>query len=401
MVLTGERENIQLEIIEVGGVEVGGVEVGGIRILPPNHSRRTIFAGSRFAVQKFQVSSLRPERAYLLRVRDAEGVVRDEREFRSLDLRKNSVRIAVLSCLNDRYAESRARMWTRLAGETPDLVIFGGDNVYVDAEGEVSSPLDIWRRYVETRGSLKIFRLRPLFPILATWDDHDFGSNDGGRDFRFRRQSREIFETFFGQEPRPDMPEMRRGPGIATHLRAFGGEIVLLDDRSFRSPITKGRGTQWGQAQEAWMYDILNGAQGPVWLVNGSQYFGKYHRQESVERDHPYSLSRLVSRMKTARVPTLLVSGDMHFSEVMRIEPEQAGYETFEITSSGMHAPQVPMVSTWLKNSRRIMGTWKNNFVLIQAAVVSPFELKLRVRSLGMERADYFRRDLVVRKKTR
>ena len=38
---------------------------------------------------------------------------------------------------------------------------------------------------------------------MAIWDDHDFGTNDGGADFRHKDQTQQLFLDFFG-EPAAD-----------------------------------------------------------------------------------------------------------------------------------------------------------------------------------------------------
>ncbi|MCM2281080.1 MAG: alkaline phosphatase family protein [Bdellovibrionaceae bacterium] len=390
-VLTSVRETITAELVDA---------VQGRTLLP---SRQELFTypDSEFAIQKFRFSQLQPDRAFTLRVRDRQGIVRDERELRALDLQKTSVRMAIASCMKDRKVRVQAQMWDRLMSEEPEMIIFGGDNVYIDVDEVDVTPSLIWARYVETRSVLKVFRGQRLIPILATWDDHDYGANDGDRNFKHKLQAAKTFEAFFAQGVRPEMSELRRGPGISSHLRAFGGEFVFLDGRTFRSPKGKKKGSHWGEAQEAWMGNILSSAQGPVWLINGSQFFGKYHARESVEADHPLSMSRLLARMSRAAVPTVLVSGDMHFSEIMRIESAQTGYETYELVSSGMHVRQVPYVDRWLANPRRIEGAWKHNFVLVLAQVPRADELRLHVRSLGLEAQDYFDRPLHVVKSIR
>ena len=46
--------------------------------------------------------------------------------------------------------------------------------------------------------------------LLATWDDHDYGVNDGGREYPQREASQRVFLDFFGD---PADSERHNGPG--------------------------------------------------------------------------------------------------------------------------------------------------------------------------------------------
>lgn len=35
--------------------------------------------------------------------------------------------------------------------------------------------------------------------VVGVWDDHDFGTNDGGKHFPFKNQNREIWLDFIGE----------------------------------------------------------------------------------------------------------------------------------------------------------------------------------------------------------
>jgi alkaline phosphatase D len=36
-------------------------------------------------------------------------------------------------------------------------------------------------------------------PVIGIWDDHDFGINDGYKDYTYRVQSQQIFLDFMGE----------------------------------------------------------------------------------------------------------------------------------------------------------------------------------------------------------
>ena len=70
---------------------------------------------------------------------------------------------------------------------------------------------------------------------MATWDNHDYGTHDGGTEFPLKKESQTIFLDFFGE---PDDSKRRRTPGIydAKILGPPGRrvQIILLDTRFFK-----------------------------------------------------------------------------------------------------------------------------------------------------------------------
>ena len=39
--------------------------------------------------------------------------------------------------------------------------------------------------------------MRKATTMLATWDDHDYGINDGGNTYKMRKESQKVFVDFF------------------------------------------------------------------------------------------------------------------------------------------------------------------------------------------------------------
>jgi hypothetical protein len=56
--------------------------------------------------------------------------------------------------------------------------------------------------------------------LLATWDDHDYGTNDGGADFPAKAEAKRAFLEFFADPP--DSP--RRAREGVYDARVFGPE---------------------------------------------------------------------------------------------------------------------------------------------------------------------------------
>lgn len=320
---------------------------------------------SSYGIDKILVENLEAEKLYRLQVLDKDrGTVLDERLFKSLPLnRKKSLRFATISCACDIYHNQNRNMWDWLFAELPELVFLLGDSCYVDLGSDSSEP-DIWRRHCETRMTLAHFRQPRLIPTLAIWDDHDYGKNNANRYFHNKSMSRRTFECFFGSKP---VAGYRKGHGVGGVLTGFGQRFFLMDDRYFRDEALSG-GMMWGSDQQEHTLELLDSDPRPAWFLNGSQFFSSYLGNESFQKGFLPNLSDLTRKLRRTEAPVVFASGDVHFSEVLRIEPELLGYRTYEFTSSSIHSMNYP-VSWYLKNPRRQNHTWKHNFMIIRSEV--------------------------------
>ncbi|RAN37869.1 alkaline phosphatase D family protein [Hyphomonas pacifica] len=150
-------------------------------------------------------------------------------------------RILVASCHDEELGDTPALR--SIAKEDADLFLMIGDNVYGDRDGPAyavnEATLDELRESFTDLAARDDFRsVRAHLPMMVAWDDHDYGANDAGREFPFRRLSERIHERFWGL----DSKDVGAWPGTY-YARTFGPEgkrtqIIMLDTRYFRSPLT-------------------------------------------------------------------------------------------------------------------------------------------------------------------
>jgi alkaline phosphatase D len=212
---------------------------------------------------------------------------------------------------------------------------------------------DLWRRYAETAQRLDLYKAKQLTPVFATWDDHDFGVNDGGAEFQHKLFAKKVFKTFFPMEPNS---LLHSGPGVASSLKIGQQQFLFLDDRSFRSAKLTKPQTHFGTEQTDWLLQHIKTHKGPSWLISGDQFFGGYHRFESFEGNHPEDFKKFIKELKTTKKPLVFISGDRHLSEISKIEKSLIGFETLEMTSSGLHAKMHPGSADQHVNKRRIFA---------------------------------------------
>ncbi len=164
------------------------------------------------------------------------------------DASKAMTRILVASCFDEEKGDSAAMR--SIAGETADLFLMIGDNVYGDRNGPAyvnnQPELDELRESFSDLAAREDFRaVRAKFPMMVAWDDHDYGANDAGKEFPFKRLAERIHERFWGLENE----DVGAWPGTY-YERTFGPEgqrtqIIILDTRFFRSALTPT--DEWGK----------------------------------------------------------------------------------------------------------------------------------------------------------
>lgn len=119
-------------------------------------------------------------------------------------------RIAFGSCAADWVDQP---IWQGIKRSNPDLYISTGDAIYADWDGEKlvtvteQSLSDLWAN-LAARTGFKALRDEVL--MLATWDNHDYGSHNLGADFPLRKQSESIFLDFW-QTPASSPKRTRDG----------------------------------------------------------------------------------------------------------------------------------------------------------------------------------------------
>lgn len=274
-------------------------------------------------------------------------------------------RIAFGSCANQ---DKPMAIWGTIADARPDLYIALGDNIYADTRDMTVMKA----KYDKLAADPGWARLRAACPVMATWDDHDYGLNDGGADFPARAESQRVFCDFFGDPP--DSPRRSR-PGVYD-ARVFGPEgrrvqVILLDTRYFRSPLRrktpkppKGVGpyeaetdpaaTMLGDAQWKWLEQQLRVPAELRLIASSVQVISEDHGWEKwmnfpAERDR---LFRLIADTKAAGV--VFLSGDRHLAELSMMDGG-VGYPLYDVTASGLNQADKawrPMEA----NRRRVAG---------------------------------------------
>lgn len=357
-------------------------------------------------VEKLFLSQLSPDETYKLEVFDefrGNKYTVDQREFKTLKTQNKKAKFAIMSCMSDDYKFRPyiPKMWAQLEKQDPDFIILDGDVVYIDgfefAPRKTATATDIWQRYIDSFQIIPLYHWTKLKPIFATWDDHDFGTNDGDSSFPSKSDSQKLFrQLFWGAEN--DSQYETSGEGVSAHIKIFGQNFYLMDDRSERKP-NKGfhqeKYGHWGKNQHEWLITKLKANPEPSWIINGNQIFNfkGLDFKEAMQANHGAEFDLLISELKTLKQPIGFLSGDVHFTEIVSIPKDYLGYETFEITSSSMHSYHG---NGW-DNPKRIADSYVNefNFVIIES-LSSGNKLELKTSSWGLKNEAYFKKELII-----
>lgn len=216
----------------------------------------------------------------------------------------------------------------------PDVFVWMGDNVYGDTED-----MEVLRaKYQVAREHPGYARIRSTARVIGTWDDHDYGANDAGKEFAKKTESQQVLLDFL------DVPEgspRRKREGVYA-VEDFGPpgqmtRVILLDTRYFRDPVGS-NGTMLGEAQWKWLEKMLTESEAQVnVLVSSIQVLPAEHRWEKWE-NFPNERKRLLELLAREDVPPVVIlSGDRHVAEIS--VDGSVGYPLYDITSSSLNLP--------------------------------------------------------------
>ena len=264
--------------------------------------------------------------------------------------------IAFGSCARERRKQP---VWQDIIAQAPELFLMIGDNHYADfwmKDGKmVMEPVRSAERIREAYQMLGdqpgFIAMKKQCPLLATWDDHDYGANDKGNDFRLREASQKEFIRFYGFE---DDHPIHKQQGIY-HAKIFGSgnqrvQIILLDTRYHRDrlerkdvpgggpygPSTNNEKTVLGEAQWSWLQDQLSQPAEIRIIASSIQVVADEHGWETWG-NFPHQRKRLYELIKKTRADgVLFISGDRHLMELSCDDGRSPGYPMWDFTSSGL-----------------------------------------------------------------
>ena len=250
------------------------------------------------------------------------------------------------SCLTQ---EKPMPIFNAIKSENYDLFLMLGDNVYGDTDS--NDLIELRDAYEKQRENFD--RLNLNFPFEAIWDDHDYGKNDGGKEYIYKEEAEQIFLDFWNI-PQDDI--RRNRPGLyfekTQEIDGISIQMIFLDTRFFRDallptdekgapgkeryvPHTDTSLTMLGEDQWTWLQEQLDKEVDHKIIVTSIQFLAMGHGWEAW-KTLPHERQRLIDLVDQSSSEVLFISGDRHRGGLYQFST-QSGKVISEMTSSSLN----------------------------------------------------------------
>lgn len=239
-------------------------------------------------------------------------------------------RIAFGSC----HSQLRQGIWDLVGASHPDQLLLLGDNIYADRRKGLNwhgaTPEQLRRHYCALNGDKSwqrlVRQLGGFDSILATWDDHDYGINNGDSRYIFKNESRSAFLDFFrvpADTPRRSLDGVYMSSTFRLNStdREFSYKVVNLDTRynMVSATVSPERADMLGAAQWSWLEEQLSDAEVDLIFLGSSMQLlptGKLI-PESWHSHDPKGRERILRLISLSPCPNIIIlSGDIHEAEI-------------------------------------------------------------------------------------
>ncbi|QEG23568.1 alkaline phosphatase D family protein [Mariniblastus fucicola] len=239
-------------------------------------------------------------------------------------------RIGMIGChRQDRPAPA----FNRYYESSPDVMVWMGDNVYADTKNDITF---IEKCYQRMASQVAFEKLRESIPFVVTWDDHDYGLNNAGKNYPLKDESRKLFRKFWEMEE--FIPEDRDG---IYHARYFGSgetrlQMIMLDTRYNRDDEGDASDTL-GENQWTWLESELRKPAKIRLIASGYQVLLDRDQKFETWSKFPAAKKRLFDLIQMCEAEgVIFLAGDQHYGEVSRL-PKALGYDAVEFMFAGIN----------------------------------------------------------------
>jgi len=299
-------------------------------------------------VAKFVISKLTPSTTYQYQIESVDGQTKyiasdDQHSFTTASEKRNgdSVSVSFVSCVD---IEPNA-MWKEMEQLNVDMLCLMGDTPYID-----KSDLSFVR--ARHRALLQMPELASLIrhtPTVGTWDDHDFGLNNGnGRNMLEGKPN--TLKGFVDYRAHNQYGNGKEGVYHKVDLGVM--EVFLLDPRYFSqtvpSPVDKTQPTCFGADQWNWLLKNLRASQAPFKVLSmGAIWQDKKNTETDDMFTYWYERDALLNVIKDEQISgVVLLGGDIHVARHL-IHPKRVGYDLHDFIISPGHTRTIPKLDAY------------------------------------------------------
>lgn len=246
-----------------------------------------------------------------------------------------------------------------IAGLNPDFMLWLGDNVYL-READFFSKERMNHRYEHTRKTPELQNLLVSTAHYATWDDHDYGPNNSDRNYIHKREALSLFNAYWANPASGHDDDL----GVYHSFKWADVDFFMTDGRYHRAPngLLDPSKPFLGDKQLQWLQDGLINSNAPFKIVVfGNQVLNTHSDNEvfATSKKEYDALMEFIIKHKINGV--VFLSGDRHFSEILKVNFEKA-YPLYEYTVSPLTAGPVRKLNDKeARNPLRLDGKLTNN----------------------------------------
>lgn len=220
--------------------------------------------------------------------------------------------------------------WKMILEQKPQLWLWLGDIIYADQ----TPPFLRRAMYNMVKKNKHYKSLISSTPVLGTWDDHDYGSNNIGREYDKKDKSQAILLDFL-DEPKDSARRKQKGV-YASYVYGPEGQrtqMVVLDLRYFRDKPGP-EAELLGEEQWKWLENTLLTQPAELRFIGSSSQVIPEHDGDTWAR-FPKERKRLLSILEKTQGKVVFLSGDRHQAEFSMFTAP-SGQKFYEFTSSGL-----------------------------------------------------------------
>ena len=247
------------------------------------------------------------------------------------------------SCMREKYLGFN--IFNKIEQLSPTFVALLGDQMYGDYDGNLNTieqylandslrqkmiedgevllsdktVLQAFRNKYNRVFDINYQKMASSIPLMAIWDDHDFGRDNSDGTYPYKKEARKVFKENF-----PDYSFVEEDGGIYYKFSITDVDIFVLDTRWHRSPMQNEDGkvkTMLGREQLGWLLDGLKESTSTFKLVFSSVPLNDYGGDTSSGRagydswmGYKFEREKILSFIKDNHIQGILMfSGDQHY----------------------------------------------------------------------------------------
>ena len=292
------------------------------------------------------------------------------------------------SCSNQ---NKKMNHWKTIINYEPDLLILLGDNVYGDFNTKSANQLK--QAYKKLSENISFQYIKNNIPIIPIWDDHDYGINDGGKNWEYKDVAKKLFLDFFSVDSN-DLRYKRDGIYNCNDILLFNKKIkiVSLDTRYFKDSFILNADrslnkkyiidydknkTILGNEQWKWLNNELKKKYDLLILLSSFQVLSTSHGWEKWNNIF-YEREKLLKLLNKNPL-SLILSGDRHLAGIYNYK------NIYEITASSFNQRTFnPVEKDNLRVGKLIN---KNNFGIFE---IDKDNIEIKIVPSGRKTKDVF-----------